>query len=75
MENPKMNWRDEWIGMPEFVQDEKKPFSAINIRFRNQDDLNNFANLISQKLTPKTKSIWFPELEKRQRGFWVDDES
>jgi hypothetical protein len=24
-----MNWRDEWIGMPEFVQDEKKPDAQI----------------------------------------------
>lgn len=61
--------------MPEFIQEEKKPFSTINIRFRNQEDLDKFAKLIGQKLTPKTKSIWYPEMEKRQRGLWVDDES
>jgi hypothetical protein len=74
MEN-NFDWRGEWVGMPEFVQDEKKPFAAINIRFRNQGDLEKFATLIGQKLTPKTKAIWFPELEKRQRGLWVDYES
>lgn len=66
---------NEWVGMPEFIQEEKKPFAAINIRFRNQEDLDKFALLIEQKLTCKTKSAWFPVLEKRQRGLWVDDES
>lgn len=65
----------EWVGMPEFIQEEKKPFAAINIRFRNQEDLDKFASLIGQKLTCKTKSAWFPVLEKRQRGLWVNNES
>lgn len=50
----------EWNGMPEFVQEGKEPFSKIIIRFDNENDLHDFAKLINQKLTPKTKSIWFP---------------
>lgn len=56
------SWKLEWVGMPEFVQEESKPFALINVRFDNEEDLNEFAKMIGQKLTPKTKSIWHPAL-------------
>ena len=52
----------EWVGMPEFVQEKQEPFAKIIVRFDNEDDLNEFAEKIGQKLTPKTKSIWHPKL-------------
>ena len=55
---------DEWLEMPEFVQDEKKPYAKIIFRFANEQDLLDFSNLIGQKLTAKTKSAWHPELER-----------
>lgn len=51
---------DEWLDMPEFVQQKQEPYSKIIIRFETEDDLNDFAKLINQKLTKKTKSIWHP---------------
>jgi hypothetical protein len=54
----------EWKGMPEFVQDKQEPYAKIIIRFRNQEDLDEFANLVGQKLTAKTKSMWHPFLER-----------
>ena len=54
------NWQVEWEGMPEFVQEKKCEFSKIIIRFETEQDLKDFAALIGQKLTPLTKSIWFP---------------
>ena len=51
---------EEWVGMPEFVQEKKEPFSKIIIRFESEADLDDFAAKIGQKLTPKTKSIWHP---------------
>ena len=53
---------DEWKNMPEFVQDKQEPFAKIIVRFNSQEDLDEFSNLIGQKLTPKTKSIWHPQL-------------
>lgn len=50
----------EWDGMPEFIQEKQAPFSKIIIRFESQKDLDDFAKVIGQKLTPKTKSIWYP---------------
>lgn len=54
------SWKKHWVGMPEFVQDKKEPFSKIIVRFENEEDLIKFAECIGQKLTSKTKSIWFP---------------
>jgi len=51
-----------WDGMPEFIQEKKEPFSKIIIRFENENDLLEFSELIGQKLTKKTKSIWHPKL-------------
>ena len=55
---------NEWVDMPEFVQEDKPPFAKIIFRFDNQEDLDAFSKLIGQKLTPKTKSAWYPELER-----------
>lgn len=58
------SWKEEWIGMPEFVQPKVRPFSKIIVRFETEEDLQEFANLIGQKLTLKTKSIWHPKLQR-----------
>lgn len=71
------NWREEWVGMPEFVQEKQKPYAQVIVRFETEADLEAFAKLIGQKLTQKTKSIWHPH--KSHFGgpasgkAWVDD--
>lgn len=50
----------EWVGMPEFVQEKKKPFKELIIRFETEEDYLDFQKRIEQKLTNKTKSIWHP---------------
>lgn len=50
----------EWKDMPEFVQEDLTPFHAINVRFRNAEDMEEFAKLVDQKITKKTKTIWVP---------------
>jgi hypothetical protein len=59
MEN---NWKEEWLNMPEFIQEKQEPYAKIIIRFDNEKDLNDFSKLINQPLNKKTKSIWFPKL-------------
>lgn len=59
-ENFENTWQKEWKEMPEFIQEKKQPYSQIIIRFENEKDLQEFADLIGQKLTKKTKSIWHP---------------
>jgi hypothetical protein len=53
-------YKKHWKGMPEFVQEKKEPFAKIIFRFESEKDLNEFAKIIGQKLTKKTKSAWFP---------------
>lgn len=58
-------WQKEWKNMPEFIQSKVgKEYHKITIRFENKEDLIAFSNLIHQKITNKTKSVWFPELER-----------
>ena len=66
----------EWKDMPEFVQEKKEPFSKIIIRFETEEDLNEFSELIGQKLTPKTKSIWHPKLVRGVNSHkrYIDEE-
>jgi hypothetical protein len=56
------SWKGEWQGMPEFIQEKKEEYSKIIFRFDNEKDLQEFATLIGQKLTNKTKSAWYPQL-------------
>lgn len=55
-------WQEHWVGMPEFNQEKQKPYSQIIVRFSSEEDLQEFAKIIGQKLTKKTKSIWHPQL-------------
>jgi hypothetical protein len=59
-------WRKEWVGMPEFIQDDLTPWKQIVVSFAGPADMAAFAELVDQTITPDTKSIWFPaaNLEK-----------
>jgi hypothetical protein len=50
----------EWVGMPEFDQQNKKPFKEIIVRFETENDYLDFQEKLNQQLTLKTKSIWHP---------------
>lgn len=66
---------DEWQGMPEFDMEDQSSFRKIVVHFRNQEDVDQFAYLMSQKITAKIPSIWFPELKPRRRlEFLYEDE-
>jgi hypothetical protein len=60
IEKKDKDWVQEWKDMPEFVQDKVEPYAKIIIRFDSEEDLQDFAKIIGQKLTKKTKSIWHP---------------
>jgi hypothetical protein len=55
------SWQDHWKGMPEFEQDAQTPFRTLIVHFKNQNDVNDFLEIIKQEITEKTKSIWHPE--------------
>jgi hypothetical protein len=57
-------WREEWRGMPEFVQENLLPEYSVRVNFATYEDLQKFASLMGQVISIKTQSIWFPKQEK-----------
>ena len=54
----------EWVGMPEFNQPDKMPYRQIIVSFDKESDVQDFANIMNENITQKTKSFWFPKKEK-----------
>ena len=65
-----------WEDMPEFEQ-ENVGYQHIMIHFATAEDVDRFAGLIDQKITEKTKYIWFPKVENIKMSDYKcsDDES
>jgi len=59
------DWKKEWQDMPEFEMEDLSSFRKIVVHFRNQEDVDKFAELIGQKIT-KAPSLWYPEWKKRR---------
>lgn len=59
------DWKEEWEGMPEFVQEDSAPYRTIQMHFRNEAHIREFAELLGQNITEKTKSMWHPKLERQ----------
>ena len=68
------SWEDHWVDMPEFIQPKNHEYQKIIVRFESEEDVVQFAKLIGQTVTPKTQSIWFPSLEKRDYSIGYVDE-
>ena len=56
-------WRKEWQDMPEFIQEDVGPYHSITINFKDKSSLIKFLRLIDQKITEKTKFIWYPKIK------------
>jgi len=68
----------EWQGMPEFVQPDTMPYRTINVHFNDDAAVQDFARIIGQELTDKTKYVWHPEQKPQKRldvQYVVTDES
>lgn len=66
------SWQDDldvnemWKGMPDFNGiKEGNAFRSIIIHFETQEQVDNFAKLLGQTITEKTKYLWFPRKEKQ----------
>jgi hypothetical protein len=54
---------EHWRGMPEFEQDDKTALQSIHVHFKTKRDVEDFARLINQTITEKTRSLWYPFIE------------
>lgn len=79
---PDKEWKKHWKGMPEFEQEDKKTYKTIYLHFRNEEDFKEFSKKYKQvmdddqNVTPKTKSMWYPHLDKTANSLlrWIEDE-
>lgn len=60
---------DIWQGMPEFEQKDLTPLQTIHVHFKSREDVDSFAALVNQTITPKTKFLWYP---KEQKNVFLD---
>lgn len=56
-------WRKEWVGMPEFTQDDITSWHRVIVHFRNADDLRRFGEVIGQRIGYKPLALWYPQAE------------
>lgn len=55
------DWRAHWASMPSYEHIDIEPKRDLIVHFRNDDDLQKFAKLVGQKITDKTKYLWYPK--------------
>lgn len=53
----------EWQGMPEFDQPDAPAHRSIVVHFKDQAAVDAFAQALGAKLTPRTRYLWYPEIE------------
>ena len=70
----------EWVGMPEYHQEDQTPYQSVYVHFANQADVDAFAKLIGQKITFSERGryitdLWFPpaQLKIASDKRWVDE--
>ncbi len=68
------NWREHWKGMPAYESDNLEPKKQLIINFRSEEDFLKFTEVIGQKLTLKTRSVWHPEKLRDENSLkrWIE---
>ena len=69
------NGKKEWTDMPEFVQEKQIPYQTLIVHFESEKSLKKFSKRIGRKISPQTKSIWYPGKIKRFMNKRYIDES
>ena len=57
--------REHWTEMPDFIHEDNKPYRTIFLHFDDDKQVEEFAQMINQIITDKTKTIYFKEREQR----------
>lgn len=70
----------DYEGMPEFVKGSDVKGNEereITVRFRNKADFEEFASMMDQTITDKTKAIWYPAIDRDSITLlrWVEDDA
>lgn len=60
----KPNYKELWKGMPEFVQENVKPFKSVIVHIGSKEDMLKLSKVIGQEIISTTKYIHYPLREK-----------
>lgn len=66
------NAEDEWVGMPAYEQEDKRPAAKITVYFQTREAIAEFGRLIGQGITEKTKWVWYPPRPPEEPVRWVE---
>jgi len=58
-----INPMDEWQGMPEFEQEQSKPYHSLTLNFKTETDMINFSKLVNQTIRTTTTYLYYPKSE------------
>ena len=75
-------WEKHWVDMPEFEQENNETYKTVYVHFRTKEDYEEFSKLINQhvdtntKLSTKTKSFWYPKLDRTKNSLlrWIEND-
>lgn len=64
-----------WKNMPKFENEKKTYYQDVVLHFYSQEDVAKFQELTGIKISPRTKTIFFPERGPGETSFevWVDE--
>jgi len=64
-----------WVGMPKCESKNLMPHKQLIVSFQTEEDMIAFGKLIGQKITMKTKSVWYPKRDPivSTLNRWVDE--
>ena len=65
--------RQEWLDMPEFVQENKNSIKSVRVHFESIEDMKSFSDLIGKNITMKTKGFFFPINPPKERKMYIDE--
>lgn len=68
-------WDYIWGGMPAYTPKNTEPMKKIILKFETEEDYIEFGERFGMKLTPRTKSVFYPprQICKLDIMRWVDD--
>lgn len=72
---------NHWVGMPEFKQEDNPSYKTIYLHFRTKEDFEEFSKTYTermdkdQKISIKTKSMWYPHLDRDANSLkrWIEE--
>ena len=63
----------QWLDMPEFVQDNRQAFKRVVVNFNSQEDIEEFNRRTGLSVSVHTKGVFFPDHSGEEQVEYVDE--